>query len=181
MRFRPAALSLRFLGAAFGVFAGVPFIAAQRFRCASAIRARTSGLRLRLFAPVAVDGGVALGDAADLGGRPRRPVPSPSIDRTCCICCSKVFFCASNPSSAAFSTSELKTPVCVGMYSDYDSGRYPAWSTITSGAPRSSAARKSAGHGIFSLAFWGHTDAYALPPHDHLLLAPGPELDADRE
>jgi hypothetical protein len=119
MRFRPAALSRRFLGAgtAFAGFACFPFIAAQRFRCASAIRARTAGLRLRLFPAGGADGAVAAADAADLGGRPRRPVPSPSIDRTCCMCCSKVFFCASNPSSAAFNTSELKLPVCVGMYS----------------------------------------------------------------
>jgi hypothetical protein len=114
MRSRPAALSLRFLVTPFAGAPLTPFMTAQRFRCASAIRARASGLRLRPFRA----GGVS-GDAADLGGRPRRPVPSPSMDRTCCMCCSIVCFCASNPCKAAFRTSGLKLPVCLGMYSDY--------------------------------------------------------------
>lgn len=54
----------------------------------------------------------------DLGGRPLRFDPSariPSMARTCSMCHSMVCFCASNPASAACSTSELKSPVCVGM------------------------------------------------------------------
>src|SRR5260370_12342402 len=47
------------------------------------------------------------------------------MDRTRCMCRSIVCFCASNPCRAAFSTSELKPPVCVGMYSDYAAVRDP--------------------------------------------------------
>src|SRR5450759_3435918 len=80
MCFLPSALSLRFLGPAFAGVSSGPFAAAQRFRCAPAIRARTSGLRLRFFRAGDVAGAISAGDAADLGGRPRRPVPSPSMD-----------------------------------------------------------------------------------------------------
>src|SRR6266550_9060239 len=118
IRFLPAALSLRFLvsglaGASFGCFTD-----AQRFCCAALIRARVAALNLRLFRA----GGALAGEAAvaaiaaALGGRPLRRTPIPSMDRTCCICSSIFRCCASNPVSAAFSTSLFNRPVCVGMY-----------------------------------------------------------------
>jgi hypothetical protein len=120
MRFRPAALSLRFfLGA---VFAGATFgcfIAAQRFCCAALIFARVAALNFRLFRAGGALPAGAPSAAAALGGRPLRGTPIPSMDRTCCICSSILPRCASNPASAAFSTSVLKRPVCIGMYSNY--------------------------------------------------------------
>jgi hypothetical protein len=114
MALRPAALSLRFFLAA--GFAGpclADFSAAHRFLCAAAMRARTSGLRFPRPRPAGAEDSVAA--LADFGGRPRRPVPRPSMDRTCWMCLSIVCFCASKPCSAALSTSELKPRGCV-MY-----------------------------------------------------------------
>jgi len=119
MRFLPAALSLRFFAAFFAGASFGCFTAAQRFCCAALMRARVSALNLRLFRP---GGALSTGEpsaAAALGGLPRRGAPIPSMDRTCSICSSILPRCASNPASAAFSTSLLKRPVCVGMYSNY--------------------------------------------------------------
>lgn len=119
MRFLPAALSLRFLAAGFAGASFGCFTAAQRFCCAALILARVAALNLRLFRAGGALSAGELAAAAALGGRPLRRTPIPSMDRTCCICSSTFFCCASNPASAAFSTSVLKRPVCVGMYSNY--------------------------------------------------------------
>ena len=121
MRFRPAALSFRFLVAGFADGASLTFFAAAYLlRCASAIRARVSALnrrRLRAGGASAADSvGTVSVDAADmvaadLGGRPLRfcpAAPMPSMERTCSIWCSIACLCASNPARAALSISGLK-------------------------------------------------------------------------
>ena len=120
IRFLPAALSLRFLpaalaGAAFAGACVVPLMEAHRLCCASLIRARVAALNLRFLPAGAADAGASPSTEADLGGRPLRLPPIPSIAFTCCICSSTLRCCASKPASAAFSTSALKRPVCIGM------------------------------------------------------------------
>jgi hypothetical protein len=123
MRFLPAALSLRFLVTAFAAGASFTFfVAAYLLRWASDIRALVAALnrrRLRAGAEGAADSVDSAGIvAADLGGRPLRFDPSariPSMERTCSMWLSIICFCASKPASAAFSTSELNSPVCIGM------------------------------------------------------------------
>jgi hypothetical protein len=97
MRFRPVALSLRFLGV---VFAGgvslTFFVEAYLLRWAADIRARVAALnrrRLRAGREAAADSVVTV--PADFGGRPLRFCPSariPSKARTCSMCCSIVCF-----------------------------------------------------------------------------------------